>query len=107
MANEPSILWPGKSGAKYSYTVYPLNTGFVQKPGNYIFAKIVNGKWSPVYVGETGDLSSRFTNHHRQKCIDSNAATHIHVHVNSGSDKARIDEETDIRTNFNPSCNLQ
>lgn len=108
MANQGTINWPGKSGAKYEYEIYPLNTHFVAKPGNYVFSKKnAAGKWTPIYIGETGDLSSRFTNHHRQSCIDSNGATHIHVHVNGGNEKARRDEETDLRNSFDPPCNRQ
>jgi hypothetical protein len=57
-----------------------------------------------IYVGETGDLSSRFTDHHKQTCIDRNGATHICVRREEG-DAARLAIEKDLVDNYNPPCN--
>jgi hypothetical protein len=103
-----TIYWVGKSGAKYKYEVFKLNTTFKKKPGNYVFAKETEpGRFKPLYVGQTGDLSSRFTNHHAEDCLDRNGVTHITVHVNEAGDQARLDEETDIRNHYDPACNKQ
>ena len=100
-----TINWPGQSGKLYSYHVYPIGTKFDAVPGNYIFAKMVSGRWSPVYVGETSDLSERFDNHHKMPCIKRIGATHIHAHRNSGGTNARRAEESDLVRNFKPACN--
>ncbi|MEO6835576.1 MAG: hypothetical protein ABI231_06680 [Candidatus Tumulicola sp.] len=77
-------------------------------PGNYIFAKLVNGSWSPVYIGESDSLKNRHTSHDKEACTKRNGATHIHAHSSSWQKRARLDEETDIRKNFpNAPCNLQ
>jgi hypothetical protein len=106
MSNEPSIDWTGASGKKYRHWIYPLTTSFKAMPGSYIFAKEISPRrWSPVYIGETINLSERFDNHHRMACVKENGATHIHVHVNKGGQKARQAEEADLIKRWNPPCN--
>ncbi len=100
-----TVNWPGLSGRQYTYYVYPVGTDFESVPGNYIFAKVTNGSWTPVYIGETSDLSLRFDNHHKMPCIKRNGATHIHVHRNDGGVTARQAEESDLIRNFRPICN--
>ncbi len=101
-----TIRWTGASGLTYEYWIYPLNTQFDQKPGNYCFAKEVSpGTFRPLYFGETVDLSERFQNHHKASCFSRNGATHIHAHVNSQGQDARLNEETDLIRKWNPSCN--
>ncbi len=61
MADGPTIDWPGKSGNAYHYWIYPLPAAFEADPGNYVFARETKpARWTPIYVGETGDLSERF-----------------------------------------------
>ena len=36
--------WPGSSGQKYTYEVYPIGTDFKKVPGNYIFARYAPGE---------------------------------------------------------------
>ena len=92
--------WPGASGNSYKYFIYKrhpsVNAG---QDGNYIYAKIVNNEWVPVYIGQ-GDLSVRCTpNHHQIDCIDSKGATHVHMHRN-GSEADRLTEEKDLLAAF-------
>ena len=64
------IEWDGKSGEEYRYRIYQIGFKFSKNPGNYIFAKEVKpGEWSPVYIGQTGDMSKNFTEHPRMPCI--------------------------------------
>lgn len=103
-----TCTWQGKSGKTYSYEIFKIGAELPKKAGNYIFAKESSPqKWTAVYAGETGDLSGRFDNHHQDDCIKRNGATHIHIHVNSGGEQARRDEEKDIRNNYNTPCNKQ
>jgi hypothetical protein len=95
MANE--IIWNGASGTGYRYAVYPRHPqGIPAKTlGNYIYTKVVNNVWVPIYVGQ-GDLSERVTkNHHRITCIDSKGATHVHMHLNP-KEADRLAEERDL-----------
>ena len=102
-----TIEWPGASGKSYTYYVYNWLNTFNSVPGNYIFCKIVNNQWVPIYIGEASDLSERFDNHHAMPCILRNGATHIHVHANKGGKQVRLNEETDLRHNFKAPCNKQ
>ena len=101
-----TFKWPGDSGIEYQYWIYPIGASFKKVPGNYVFAeKTPAGRWTPIYIGETGDLSERFDHHHKMRCIKWNSATHIHVHTSSSDEKARRTEETDLIMKWNPSCN--
>ena len=106
--NKPTCNWIGASQKSYAYEIYSIGTKFRNVPGNYIFSKMsANRKWVAVYIGETEDLSSRFDTHHAMDCILRNGASHIHVHASSEKMQVRLNEETDIRQNYKPSCNKQ
>ena len=106
MMQPNTCQWRGRSGSLYTYEIYSINTALGAYPGNYIFARVsAQGHWEPVYIGETGDPSERFTSHHAMPCIRQENATHIHVHVNYGRRQARRAEELDLRRNFDPPCN--
>ncbi len=106
MTDTNTIDWQGRSGRTYRYWVHQLPPNFKPESGNYIFAKRdTYGRWVPVYIGQTEDLSDRFADHHASACIDRNGATHIHAHTN-GDKNARVYEERDLIENYNPVCNL-
>ena len=100
-------VWTGESGTRYRYKIFRASKKFEADAGNYIFAKKIEGRWEPIYAGETEDLSTRFDNHHRKACIKRHRGAYIHVHIHNGDDQARRDEETDIRQKYDPPCNLQ
>ncbi|MCG7923252.1 MAG: hypothetical protein N0C81_14850 [Candidatus Thiodiazotropha lotti] len=103
-----TIDWPGLSGKNYTYFIYQLpHNSFKKSPGNYIFCKVVNNEWVPVYFGETEDLSERFDTHHASACIKRNGASHIHVHITRGDKRVRLAEETDLRQHYETACNKQ
>ena len=105
-ATTETVNWPGKSGRKYLYWVYKLPLNIRNDPGNYIFAKEISpGKWTPVYIGETKDLSERFDDHHKMPCIEQNGSTHIHVRVNKDGQRARRDEVANLIAEWHPPCN--
>ena len=107
MPGEQNINWVGASGTKYLYWIRPIGTTFNNaEPGNYVFAKETPpGTYTPIYVGETGDLSERFDNHHKMPCIKLNGATHITVHKGDTSVDVRRAEEQDLKDKYNPVCN--
>jgi len=112
MYNLSTCIWYGASGNRYEYIVYQLPQAFnYGQVGNYIFAKIVNNLWIPVYIGE-GDLGERISQaHHQIACIILNSATHVHAHLNS-KEKSRLFEEKDLLNNYplsyEPSgCNIK
>jgi hypothetical protein len=45
MANEPEVTWTGASGKQYKYWAYPRHPNVNKVDGNYIYAKLVNGRY--------------------------------------------------------------
>ena len=103
------IVWTGKSGAKYTYSVFPRDpsaTNWADTAGNYIFAKQSGSTWKAIYIGETGSFKTRLTNSHEKlPCARNYGYTHIHAHRNGGGLAARNKEEDDLIKNYNPPCN--
>jgi hypothetical protein len=91
----PDLYWTGTSGAKYGYwsikLPYSCETGH---NGNYIFTKIVNNVWVPIYIGQ-GDINDRVNDPQHYKCAINKGATHIHVHLN-WKESDRLAEEQDL-----------
>ena len=106
MVSEGTYNWPGKSGGEYAYRIYKLPASFNDTPGNYIFAVETSPRtWTPIYIGETEDLSERFDQHHAMPCISEYLATHIHVHANDGGRADRDNEADDLIARWDPPCN--
>jgi hypothetical protein len=106
MAETPKIVWTGKSGNQYTYWIHPIGTRFKDGPGNYIFAKEVRpGRWSPVYIGQTGSLKDRLASHEKEACAIRNGATHVHAHTGGPTEAVRCLEEKDLILNWQPPCN--
>jgi hypothetical protein len=99
MTNNNSVTWKGASGKGYTYWIYQIPAGFNSgQDGNYIYAKVVNNTWVPLYIGQ-GDLGERtnIDNHHQSRCLKSKGATHVHAHKNV-HETDRIAEEQDLLT---------
>ena len=100
--------WEGKSGTKYTYEVYSLDTTWNDVPGNYIFAKRTPTGWRPLYIGETSSLKGRLTpltSHEKYACAKRLGMTHIHAHTSSLVQHVRRAEEKDLVDRFTPACN--
>ncbi len=107
MAKEDTVTVTGASGRKYDFDVYPWGQIFNPVGGVYLILKKrsgVNVTYDILYVGQTGDLSQRFDDHHKQGCFDRNGKTHIGVHVES-SEQVRLSIERDLIANYTPICN--
>ena len=95
----------GRSRRQYQFEVRPRHEPQPAIPGCYIFArKDANGRYSLVYIGHTGDLSERFTNHHKWDCIVRNQATHLCVYFTESTVHARVIEK-DLLDNYTTPCN--
>ena len=103
---EPEIYWEGASGKKYGYWIHKTGTTFEDEAGNYIYAKESSPKrWRPVYIGETGSLLNRLSDHEKEPCATRNGATHIHAHTSPNNDSGCRVEESDLIEKWNPVCN--
>ena len=104
MSKETTVILKGASGKTYNFDVFPWGTPFKPLGAIYTVLKKIPPNFHIHYVGETGDLSSRFDNHHKQPCFDRNGKTHIAVHLES-SESVRLSKEADLVGNYNPGCN--
>jgi hypothetical protein len=100
----------GKSGSTYGFDVYPADQAFNAVGAVYAVLKYelrpgTSEYWYRyIYVGETGDLSTRFSNHHKQDCFNLHGANRIAVHVDN-SERSRAAKEDDILKGGSWPCN--
>ena len=104
MVKETTVTLKGASGRSYDFDVYPWNTSFKDVGAVYVILKKNGTNFSVIYIGQTGDLSERFDNHHKRLCFDRNGKTHIGIHLESVETR-RLDIETDLVRNYSPACN--
>ena len=57
------------------------NPSMKQEGGNYMFVSQKTDGWYPVYIGETGNLYDRLTNHPELPCVRLNNGTHLMAHT--------------------------
>ena len=101
-----TIEWKGKSGQAYTYHLYNIGTQMDPVPANYIFAKATEpNRFRAIYIGQTGDISERFDNHHKMPSIKKEGATHVCTHKSSTSETERQAEESDLIANYKPISN--
>jgi hypothetical protein len=100
MATVGNITAHGKSGTPYPFRLYSLDTRFKAIGGIYIF---LCGQ-TPVYCGQTGDLSTRFDGHHKAAEISLHRADCIGVLVEEDEDR-RLAIERDLLENYMWPCN--
>ena len=105
MATATLISLKGASARTYEFEVYPWGTAFNQVGA--VYAVLQSRTDGLIYIGQTGDLTERFDNHHRAACFTRNGKTHIGVHVES-SDLRRRAIEADLIAGYpNTPCNKQ
>lgn len=110
MAKLGTLTLTGASGTKYEFIVYSKDTSFKDDVDcvYYISKRTAKaddtGTHSKIYVGESGDLKERLSNHHKQACFDRNGYNAISVHRESSS-SARTRKESDLIEALDPPCN--
>jgi hypothetical protein len=123
LAKINDATFTGQSGTKYSFNVYPfsgpprimvpvlasLDPAFKGVSGVYAVTrryKNSNGGYSHeiIYVGETGDLSTRFYNHHKTGCFEQHEANCFCTIRDDDAD-SRLSKEADLIKKHNPPCN--
>lgn len=101
----------GKSGAKYTFEVYPLDTEFNSVGAVYVFSRRTigsdgRGTHSLLYIGQTESLGERIPNHEKWPCVLGEGANCICVRIDQ-RETSRLVTETDLRgANWTP-CNDQ
>lgn len=99
----------GASGKQYDFEAYSWGTTFNPLGAVYVVTKRTvdannKGYHTYIYIGQTGDLSERFDNHHKADCFSKNSANCICVHLQS-SEKSRLAIESDLIANHSTPCN--
>jgi hypothetical protein len=98
----------GWSGAYYSFSVHRISRPPRFDQAVYIMAnwQAAEGKWRPIYIGQSGDLGTRIDQHEKLTRAIRLGARHLLVHVFAGTDVARLTVETDLRRAWNPPLNM-
>ena len=100
----------GKSGRRYNFTAYTLEEEFEKGScGIYVFTSynyVTNTHSKFIYCGQYGDLSERFDNHHKIKCIKANEANCIGIML-VHNPEALNKYETDLLEGNSFICNEQ
>ena len=83
-----SVTWSG-----HTFTVCDMTANWNDVPGIYIFTAVSNGKWCPVYIGQTDSFATRLPNHDRWDHAQRSGATHVHAMVvNIAADRDAIEQ---------------
>ena len=97
-------------GKEYAFAAYSADTRFNDVSAVYIFTKrtVVEGKGrhSFLYIGETGELGERISNHEKWRCVNEQGCNCICVHLVSGEKNRKAIEAVFLDENETP-CNDQ
>ena len=108
MGELSTVMFKGVSGSQYNFRVYTWDTTFKAVGAVYVVTRryLQNGRYyyDNIYVGQTGDLSERFDDHHKAFCFRNHRANCICVHV-EGNRSHRLAIETDLIRALRPPCN--
>lgn len=64
------------------FVVLPYEHDWPESPGVYVFAApSFFGRWSAIYIGETGDLADRIPNHEMWPRARALGATKVHARI--------------------------
>lgn len=111
MSKISTITLSGASGKQYAFNVYPIDQKFNDIGAVYYFSHRSakpgdTHSHRAVYIGQSGDLSTRFDSHHKENCITSCDANCISVHQD-GNEQSRMAKERDLIEKHDPPCNGQ
>ncbi|WP_322414175.1 GIY-YIG nuclease family protein [Mesorhizobium huakuii] len=102
------VDWPGSKGTyRYWFLTTPgVASSIKREGGNYMFAKLTDKGYVPVYIGIADDLSARISSHDRWDDAVAAGATHVlsHTHPNVAMRQA---EEIDLIAYWQPVLNTQ
>jgi len=103
------LILKGASGTEYGFEVYPLDTKFKAIGAVYaITRRFQNAQGGfnhdVIYIGQTGDLSERFDQHHQADCFGRHKANCACIHADD-SERSRLRKEADLIEAENPPCN--
>jgi hypothetical protein len=105
------ITFSGKSGEKYYFQVWPLETRFRSVAAVYFVTKRVheNNNYrraghEEIYIGQTGDLTAPFASQSQLDCFRKHGANCICIYP-AESEARRLAVEQDLIAFHHTSCN--
>lgn len=99
------ITLTGKSGSNFRFEIHPRETEFKNVGAIYVMAKKTSANnYSILYIGQTGNLSSRPLNHHKTDCFDRHGGDTLFV-LAEGNESRRLSIESDLIGKYDPPCN--
>ena len=104
-----TLTLKGKSGRKYEFDVYSIDSDFPRVAAVYAVTKRTRKAdggltHHVIYFGQTGNLPERFDDHHKADCFARNGANCVCVHRDS-NEASRLKKEADLVAAYNPTCN--
>lgn len=104
MVQQQTIRVQGASGTTYPFTVFPWGTPFQRFGAVYLVLRQQSGNYGILYVGQTGDMSERFDDHHKEHCFRRNGRTHIGVLAEPSKQRCLAIEQ-DLIAAYDTACN--
>ena len=94
----------GDSGDEHVFEVNAFDASLAAEGAVYAITRKEGDEHVVLYIGQTGDLSKRFNDHHKSDCFDEKRADYICVHRDGNKD-SRLKKESDLISRYHPSCN--
>ena len=111
MATYGGVTFTGKSGEKYFFHAWPLETRFKSLAAVFFVTKRAFGNKTyriasheGIYIGETGNLTDPLSTQTQLACFKKYGANCVCVHLNANEDR-RHAVERDLLAAHQTSCN--
>ncbi len=98
------VFFAGVSWALYPFKLYPLDSDLPDIGAVYIFTKVGDGFYQPLYIGQTDTLISCIKHHEKWVCVNKCFVNSICVYFENDA-TTRIQIEHDLIGRQQPPCN--
>ena len=104
-----SLTFQGISGNAYEFVAYPWDADFETISAVYVITKFVvqpgeSPYYTPIYVGQTDNLSNHFDSHPKTECIARYGANCVCI-LPIEDNQYRSQVESQIKANYKLVCN--
>ena len=101
---DKDIFFAGASYALYPFKLYPLDADLPDIGAVYIFMKVGDGFYEPLYIAQTDTLISCLKYHEKWVCVNRYFVNAICVYFGNDA-TTRIQIERDLINLHQPLCN--
>ncbi len=104
-----TLTLKGTSGQTYAFEVFAYDSDFNALGAVYAITRRTqkndgNYKHTLIYIGETGDLSTRYNGHHKEDCFFQHNANCTCIHLDD-DENSRLATKADLIAKYNARCN--